>query len=53
MAGSEEAFAVLMTKKAKELGLKHSTFKNATGLPEEGHEMSPRDLAELAANHYQ
>ena len=48
MAGSEEAFAVLMTKKAKELGLKHSTFKNATGLPEEGHEMSPRDLAELA-----
>lgn len=48
MAGSEEAFAVLMTKKAKELGLKHSSFKNATGLPEEGHEMSPRDLAMLA-----
>lgn len=48
MAGSEEAFALLMTKKAKDLGLKHSTFKNATGLPEEGHEMSPRDLAMLA-----
>ncbi len=48
MAGSEEAFATLMTKKAKELGLKHSSFKNATGLTEKGHEMSPRDLATLA-----
>ena len=48
IAGSEEAFADLMNRKAKELGLKNSSFKNATGLPETGHEMSSFDLAKLA-----
>lgn len=48
MAGTEEAFANLMNVKAKELGLTQTTLKNATGLPEEGHMMSPRDLALLA-----
>lgn len=48
MAGSEEAFADLMTQKAKKIGLKHSSFKNATGLPQKGHEMSAEDLAHLA-----
>ena len=48
MAGTEDAFAQLMNIKAKELGLKNTHLKNATGLPEEGHEMSPRDLALLA-----
>ena len=48
IAGSEEAFANLMTRKAKELGLNNSSFKNATGLPEKGHEMSSFDLAKLA-----
>ncbi|MBQ7412954.1 MAG: D-alanyl-D-alanine carboxypeptidase [Alphaproteobacteria bacterium] len=48
IAGSEEVFADLMTRKAKELGLKNSGFKNATGLPQDGHEMSSFDLARLA-----
>ena len=48
IAGSEEVFADMMTAKGKELGLTNSTFKNATGLPQEGHEMSSFDLARLA-----
>ncbi|MGN1063662.1 MAG: D-alanyl-D-alanine carboxypeptidase family protein, partial [Alphaproteobacteria bacterium] len=48
MAGDEEVFAALMTQKAKELGLKNTTFKNATGLPHPEHLMSSHDLALLA-----
>lgn len=48
IAGSEEVFADMMTAKGKELGLTNSTFKNATGLPQAGHEMSAFDLARLA-----
>ena len=33
MAGSEEEFALRMTKRGKELGLQNSLFRNATGLP--------------------
>ena len=48
IAGSEEVFADMMTAKGKELGLTNSTFKNATGLPQTGHEMSSFYLARLA-----
>ncbi len=48
MAGSEDVFASLMTKKAKDIGLTNATFKNATGLPDPEHKMSARDLAVLA-----
>ncbi len=48
IAGSELAFTELMRKKAEKLGLQHSTFKNATGLPDPGHLMSVRDLSILA-----
>lgn len=48
LAGSEEAFADQMNKKAKEIGLQHSTFRNATGLPDPEHRMTARDLAILA-----
>lgn len=48
IAGSEEAFADLMTRKAREWGLKNSTFANASGLPHPDHKMSMRDLALLA-----
>lgn len=34
VAGSEEDFACLMNKKARELGASHSNFTNATGLPD-------------------
>jgi D-alanyl-D-alanine carboxypeptidase (penicillin-binding protein 5/6) len=47
-AGSEERFAELMTKRARELGLTGSTFKNATGLPDPEHLTTARDLARLA-----
>lgn len=50
IAGTEDAFAQMMTKYAREIGLEKSTFKNATGLPAEGHLMTARELAMLA--HY-
>lgn len=48
LSGSEEAFAEEMTARAREIGLKASTFKNASGWPEEGHLVTMRDLAWLA-----
>lgn len=48
LAGSESAFAELMTQKARELGMQHSTFKNSTGWPDPDHLMTARDLATLA-----
>ncbi len=48
MAGSEEAFAKLMTDEARKLGLKRSTFRNATGLHDPDHLMTVRELAQLA-----
>ncbi|HNR76106.1 MAG TPA: D-alanyl-D-alanine carboxypeptidase family protein [Parvularculaceae bacterium] len=47
VSGTEEAFADLMTKKAREWGLKNSKFVNSTGLPNENQKMSTRDLAIL------
>ncbi len=48
LAGSEQAFAEEMTLRGRQLGLTNSVFKNATGWPDPGHEMSVRDLAVLA-----
>ncbi len=48
MAGSETAFAEKMTAKARELGLKEASFRNATGLPDPDHHMSVRDLSVMA-----
>ena len=48
ISGSEEAFAELMNRKAREWGLNDSTFANATGWPHENQKMSMRDLALLA-----
>ncbi len=48
MAGSEAAFAELMTSYAHELGLKSTTFRNATGLHDPDHLTTARDLALLA-----
>ncbi|NRP95678.1 D-alanyl-D-alanine carboxypeptidase DacC precursor [Marinobacterium sp. xm-g-59] len=45
VAGSEEAFADLMNQHAERLRLTNTHFKNATGLPADGHYSSPRDLA--------
>jgi D-alanyl-D-alanine carboxypeptidase (penicillin-binding protein 5/6) len=48
LMGSEDAFAQAMTARAREIGLTKSVFINATGLPDAGHLMTPRDLATLA-----
>ena len=48
MAGSEDAFARMMTDEARRLGLKKSTFKNATGLYDPEHLTTARELAMLA-----
>ncbi len=49
VAGTEEAFAQLMNREAKRLGLRQSNFVNATGLPAPNHYASARDMAVLAA----
>lgn len=48
ISGSEEAFVEKMNEKAKELGLKHTFFKNTTGLPVSGHFSSAYDMAIMA-----
>ncbi|MEM1193328.1 MAG: D-alanyl-D-alanine carboxypeptidase family protein [Pseudomonadota bacterium] len=48
IAGSEEAFAALMNRKAREWGLVDSQFANATGWPDPDQRMSMLDLARLA-----
>lgn len=45
VAGSQEAFAVMMTERAKELGAVNTTFKNAHGLSEDGHLTTAYDMA--------
>ena len=48
LAGDETSFAELVNAKAAEIGLNNSTFKNASGWPEEGHMMTVRDIAKLS-----
>jgi D-alanyl-D-alanine carboxypeptidase (penicillin-binding protein 5/6) len=48
IAGSELAFAEMMNKRAKEIGLTQSNFTNSTGLHEAEHKMTVRELAKLA-----
>ncbi|PKO88826.1 MAG: peptidase [Betaproteobacteria bacterium HGW-Betaproteobacteria-12] len=49
IAGSEENFAQMMNREAQRLGMKNSSFKNATGLPDPQHFTTARDLSILAA----
>lgn len=48
LAGSEEAFAEQMNRKAVELGMKDTNFRNASGWPDPDHWTTPHDLAVLA-----
>ncbi|MCL2452100.1 MAG: D-alanyl-D-alanine carboxypeptidase [Alphaproteobacteria bacterium] len=50
IAGSEGAFATLMTKRARELDLEHLTFTNSWGRGDPEQKVSPRDMVRLA-NH--
>ncbi|MGL5351732.1 MAG: D-alanyl-D-alanine carboxypeptidase, partial [Clostridium sp.] len=45
ISGSNEAFGILMTERAKELGANNTTFKNPSGLHEEGHLTTAYDLS--------
>lgn len=45
VAGSEEAFAQMMTQRAEELGLKDTHFTNASGLHGKNHYTSAQDMA--------
>lgn len=45
LGGSEQAFAKMMTKRAKELGAKNTNFVNSHGLHDDNHYTTPRDLA--------
>jgi D-alanyl-D-alanine carboxypeptidase (penicillin-binding protein 5/6) len=46
--GSEAAFVEQMNRRAGELGMTGTVFKNSTGLPAEGHVMTARDIAILS-----
>ena len=49
IGGDENGFANMMNAHAEELGLENSRFVNATGLPDDGHYSSTRDMAVLTA----
>ncbi len=48
ISGSEDAFAALMTRKARALGMSRTTFRNASGLPDSEQVTTARDLTILA-----
>ena len=48
LSGTEEAFAERMNKRAKEIGMTGTVFKNASGWPVDGQITTARDLAVLA-----
>ncbi len=48
LGGTEEAFAAQMTKKARELGMRQTMFRNASGVPNPGQWSTPHDMAILA-----
>jgi D-alanyl-D-alanine carboxypeptidase (penicillin-binding protein 5/6) len=48
VGGSLEGFVDMMNRQAAAWGLKHTTFKNADGLPAPGHMSTARELAVIA-----
>lgn len=48
VAGSEYEFALQMTRKARDLGMKHTVFRNASGLPDSNQKTTAYDLARMA-----
>ena len=57
LAGTEEAFVAQMNKKAKDLGMNDTIFKNSHGIDEDGHLTSAYDISlmsrELSKKHPQ
>jgi D-alanyl-D-alanine carboxypeptidase len=48
LGGTESQFAAMMTKKARELGMTSTKFRNASGLPNPGQVTTARDMAILS-----
>lgn len=48
LGGSEADFAEMMTRKAHQIGMNSTTYRNASGLPNLGQISTPRDQATLA-----
>src|SRR5271165_5457052 len=48
LAGTDDAFAQMMTEEARALGLEKSTFGNSSGLPNPANQMTARELAQLS-----
>lgn len=48
LSGSEEAFAIKMTARAKEIGMTNSNFVNASGWPDEDHYSTAKDLTTMS-----
>ncbi len=46
--GDEQQFAQMMTQKARSLGMTNTTFRNASGLPDDEQVSTARDFATLA-----
>jgi len=47
LAGSEPAFARMMTLKARSIGMRETVFRNASGLPDRDQVTTARDMATL------
>ena len=47
LGGTERRFALLMTDKARKLGMSRTTFRNASGLPHRGQMSTAKDMATL------
>ncbi|MDT8893155.1 serine hydrolase [Halomonas sp. I1] len=48
LGGSESHFARMMTTRAREMGMEDTTFRNASGLPDDRQVTTARDMALLA-----
>lgn len=48
LGGSEQRFAHIMTEKARELGMSRTTFRNASGLPDDQQVTTARDMLTLS-----
>ncbi len=49
VAGTEEVFVQMMNKEAERLGMKNTSYRDATGLPDPQHYSTARDLYLLAS----
>ncbi|AGX43607.1 D-alanyl-D-alanine carboxypeptidase family protein [Clostridium saccharobutylicum] len=48
LGGTEPDFVAMMNKRAQEIGMKNTTFKNCNGLPADGHLSTANDIAKMS-----